>query len=416
MSEWAAYCSEEDRGLVRRALPLLDQSASLTMASAADALRRMSAVSEPGELGIIVGPVNKGVSDVNLAAAIADGGNARCVALVCESATGSLRSRAARAGIDRVVDRAEVDEAEATRAEQKKDEKDGEKSEAARVDVPPEATPGASAPIVAFCSGRGGVGKTTVASCAAAVAGRWGLRTCLLDLDLSCGNAYAAFGLSRGADLAVLGRDGAASDLAARASVSAAPGVSLLGPCARPEMAEVVSPHLEGLLAWASQEFDLVVVDTSTTFTDVVAHVVQCADRVVLVSDDRSGSISAMARMSGLTVRLGVARTRIARLENRADPRSRRAPEPVLAGEGLEAARAYRLVDGGPEVDELVSAGRVTELCEPGYPFADALASLVAQLLAELGRLPEGEEARRAYERPRSRRGWRLFGQRREAS
>ena len=408
MSEWAAYCSEGSHELVRRSLPLLDESASLTMARDADALRRMSTFSDPAELGIIVGPVREGVSDVNLAAAIVEGGNARCVALVCEAATGSLRSRAARAGIDRVVDLAEIEEAERERG--------AEKDDGLKEDIGAEGPTSRLSPIVAFCSGRGGVGKTTIASCAAAVAGRWGLRVCLLDLDLSCGNAYAGFGLSRVADLAALDRGGSMADLAARAIVSAAPGVSLLGPCGRPEMAELVSPHLEALLEWASREFDLVIVDTSTTFTDVVAQVAQRADRLVLVSDDRPGSVSAMARLSGLAVRLGVARTRIARLENRVDQRPRRELERPSIGEGLEAARVYRLVDGGSEVGELVSAGKVTELCEPGYPFADSLAALLAQLLAELGRLPESDEARRAYERPRARRGWGLFGQRREAS
>ena len=408
MSEWAAFCCDESRDLVRGAVELLDARGRLTLARSADALRRMSEVSDPGELGIVVGPVREGVSDVNLAAAIAGGGNARCVALACEYATGSLRSRAARAGVDHVLDRAEVTE------------RLGEKRRAAAACaepvVPAREPGGGAAPTLVLCSGRGGVGKTTIAACAATAAARWGMRVCLLDLDLSCGNAYACFGLSGGSDLAALGEARPAPDLLARSCVSAAPGVSLMGPCGRPEAAELVAPCLDAVLGWATREFDLVVVDTSTTFTDAVAQAVQRADRLLLVSDGRSGTTSAVARMSGLAVRLGVARTRIARVENRVDPKSGMRGATARPEVGLEAARVYRLVEGGDEVDELAAAGRVGELCEPGYPFPDSVLGMLAQLLAELGCLPDAVEARRAYEAPQRRRSWRLFGPRREAS
>lgn len=402
MSEWVAYCSADYRELVRRAVGLLDPEGSLTVARSADALRRVSLASEPGEVGIVVGPVDEGVSDVNLAAAIADDGNVRCVVLACESATGSLRSRAARAGIDRVMDLSEM-------AVEKND-----RAVAPEVSQPVRRE-GSDAPVLVFCSGRGGVGKTTVASSSAVIAARWGLRTCLIDFDLSCGNAYSGFGLPRGSDLAVLSGGAPASEVLARSVLSAAPGVSLMGPCDRPEMAEAVAPHAGGVLEWAEREFDLVVVDSSTTFTDSVAQAVQHADRLVLVSDGRAGSVSSLARMSGLAVRLGVARARIARLQNRADPRARAEVAEARSEVGLEAARVYRVVDGGGEVEELLSSGRVRELCELGYPYADSVASMLAQLLAELGRLPDLEEARRAYEAPRARRKWGLLGPRREA-
>lgn len=408
MSAWATYCSESYRGIVGRAIRSVDPTAVVETASSADELRRMSEAAAPGELGFVVGPVLSGVSDVNLAAAIANGGNARCVVLACDGATGSLRSRAARAGIDLVVDLSEAGPA-----------RDGDRR-AERAGGAPSAVgatddSGAAATLV-FCSGRGGAGKTTLACGTAVVAARWGLRTCLLDLDLSCGNAYAGFGLPGGGDLAALDADEVSPEALARLAVSAAPGVSLLGPCGRPELAELVSPRVGAVLSWARGGHDLVVVDTSTTFTDAVAQAVQLADRLVLVTDGRAGSIGSLARMSGLAVRLGVARARIARLENRSDPRGRGTVAPARSEVGLEAARAYRVVDGGDEVDELFSAGRVGELCEAGYPFPDSLSATLAQLLAELGRLPDCAEARRAYESPRQPRRWALFGSRREAS
>lgn len=409
MSAWAAYCAQGYQDLVRGVVGTLDRTAELTFASSADELRRMSSAADPGTLGVVVGPVLSGVSDVNLAAAIANGGNARSVVLACEEATGSLRSRAARAGIDLVVDLSSC----AGCAPEEDDTSGPAGTCESSAALPTPSAEGAAT--IVFCSGRGGAGKTTLASCAAVVAARWGLRTCLVDLDLSCGNAYAGFGLASGGDLASLDVE-APADALSRLAVSAAPGVSVLGPCGRPELAELASPRTEEVIAWARGAYDLAVIDTSTTFTDAVAQAVQHADRVVLVTDGRAGSVSALARMSGLAVRLGVARARIARLENRSDPRGRGPAAPPRPEVGLEAARSYRVVDGGEEVDELMSAGRVRELCEPGYPFSESVASMLAQLLAELGRLPDCEEARGAYGAPRQRRHRGLFWSRREAS
>ena len=409
MSAWAAYCTQGYQDLVRGVVGTLDRTAELTFARSADELRRVSSAADPGTLGVVVGPVLSGVSDVNLAAAIANGGNARSVVLACKEATGSLRSRAARAGIDLVVDLSSC----AGCAPEEDDASGPAGTCESSAALPTPSAEGAAT--IVFCSGRGGAGKTTLASCAAVVAARWGLRTCLVDLDLSCGNAYAGFGLASGGDLASLDEE-APADALSRLAVSAAPGVSVLGPCGRPELAELASPRTEEVIAWARGAYDLAVIDTSTTFTDAVAQAVQHADRVVLVTDGRAGSVSALARMSGLAVRLGVARARIARLENRSDPRGRGPAAPPRPEVGLEAARSYRVVDGGEEVDELMSAGRVRELCEPGYPFSESVASMLAQLLAELGRLPDCEEARGAYGAPRQRRRRGLFWSRREAS
>lgn len=409
MSAWAAYCAQGYQDLVRGVVGTLDRTADLAFARSADELRRMSSAADPGTLGVVVGPVLSGVSDVNLAAAIANGGNARSVVLACEEATGSLRSRAARAGIDLVVDLSSC----AGCAPEEDDTSGPAGTCESSAALPTPSAEGAAT--IVFCSGRGGAGKTTLASCAAVVAARWGLRTCLVDLDLSCGNAYAGFGLASGGDLASLDVE-APADALSRLAVSAAPGVSVLGPCGRPELAELASPRTEEVIAWARGAYDLAIIDTSTTFTDAVAQAVQHADRVVLVTDGRAGSVSALARMSGLAVRLGVARARIARLENRSDPRGRGPAAPPRPEVGLEAARSYRVVDGGEEVDELMSAGRVRELCEPGYPFSESVASMLAQLLAELGRLPDCEEARGAYGAPRQRRRRGLFWSRREAS
>ena len=55
---------------------------------------------------------------------------------------------------------------------------------------------------------------------------------------------------------------------------------------------------------------------------------------------------------------------------------------------------------------------QVSDLAGSGHPFAESVASVLAQILAELGRLPDCEEAERAREGDGSRRWFGLFARR----
>lgn len=280
-----------------------------------------------------------------------------------------------------------------------------------------QGSPTREAPVVVFCSGRGGVGKTAIVACAASVAASWGLRVVALDLDLALGNLGSVLGDEGRLRLSV--EDGRlvpdlATELARLAAAPEAPSEPLVvGPCERPEYAEAVSPHVEALVAAVRSAADLVLVDTSSTVTDAVAAAMQACDRLVVVSDDQPGGLASVARVAGLAVRLGLARTRILRLENCSEPRedeSRGAEVPA----GLEVARVLRVAEGGMEVADLAAAGRIADAGEASPEFHASVASCLAQLLSELGRLPDVEAAREARDGRPARRRWRFaFGGRR---
>ena len=119
-----------------------------------------------------------------------------------------------------------------------------------------------------------------------------------------------------------------------------------------------------------------------------------------------------LARLGGLAVRLGVARTRIARLANRC---GRRAEPTINRGEvGLETARPLRVFDGGAEVSDCLAEGRVRDLFDLGSRFAESSAESLAKMLGELGCLPDVPEAKRLCERRTQRSRW-TFGRMREA-
>lgn len=492
---WLGFCESSERTELARALRLVNPHASLAFAHNAEELREMVLGHNRGRIGVIVGLTPAGVSDVNLAAALAQDGVASEVVLVARHASGSLKSRALSAGVSDVIDLSllpaldgsevpglgmdepdlpaedvpttlampqtprpsavpEVLPAQRTTVgrprrtlQAARDERAGglepwsgqwhvveeggfgagaagSGGEQTPVQPPSRGASAVSQPlaggrrgvVLTFVSGRGGVGKTSLVALFGAIAASWGMRVALCDLDLTCGNLFSLFGLPRGADLSQATRAGApnAADLQ-RMGQSVDDKVRLWGPCDKPEMAEVVMPQVSSVIRLISARYDLVLVDTSTAFTDAVAQAAQAADRLLLVSDGGTGTAAALARLGALAVRLGVARTRIVRIGNRCDPKGR--DEVVLnrANVGLETARDFRVLDGGPEVAELMGAGRAVDVAESCPGLGSSAASALAKVLGEMGRLPACEDAARAaQEEPPRRR--RLFGRRRRAS
>ena len=452
---WLGYAERAGRREVLLALRRVAPGSAVVFADSAQDLRERLHDEEPGTVGAIVGHACDGVSDMNLAAALAHDGIASEVVLVARGATGSLRSRASRAGITKVIDATvapdleramaggemqptgaewalpgadgnavprpvslseKIPEVEEHVERQSMPTALGDGFASASPQAEPMARPADAAPIVTVSSGRGGVGKTALIALMASVAARWGMDVAVVDLDLSCGNLHACFGVAKGPDLVRIAPDGIATpETMGRASVRCAEGIHLWGPCERPEMAELVMPHVATLLSYLSCRYDLVLVDTSTTFTDGVAQAVQSCDRMLVVHDERPGAITSAARMSALAVRLGVARTRIVRVANLGDPRTKPNVFEGRAEVGLETARMYRVVDGGVEAEDLLTSGKVDELVATGSDVVACVSSLLARTLAELGRLPDNEDARKASEQRAGKRRLQLFGRRKEA-
>lgn len=495
-NRWIGYCTPDFRKRLVDVVLTLDSHATLTISQSATDLRR-DALNTPGAHAI-VGVTGEDVSAVNLAAALVADGAAMDVTLVVESASGSLKSRSATAGIADVIDLSQFSVAvrpwldsvcaEGSRecgrertarkgsansaagwksadadgnpacdgrcgsldgqgertsvlgagggfevtsvlgAPRRKTSADGlgeaqvERAKEARSqelthDGPHVSGPQIArgpAPIITFVSGRGGVGKTTLCATSACIAASWGLRVGVCDLDLSCGNLYAYLGLPHPADLSQLALDTVVSrERVSRLGVSCAGGVRLWGGCAKPEMAEMVSPLAGDVVCAVSGLCDLVLVDTSSTFTDAVAQAAQACDRLIITVDGGPGSAVAQSRLGALAVRLGVARTRIARLANKADPKGRDTMVINRADVGLETARSLHVVDGGIAVSEFMGAGQAPALANTAEQFRDSVAACLAQLLSEMGRLPDCEDARRAMEPPKRR--WRGFGRKKEA-
>ncbi len=411
--KWLAFSDIAYRIELNLVLSSLGALGNCVFANSAADLRQLALEAQPDEYSIVIGGTKDDVSDINLAAALVHDGNARAVVLVRRNASGSLRSRAARAGVDLVLDPAEIAELAKAGRIQMVDggltvlpavsECDSEKT----LELAPSACPTlenlvppaeiSRAPIITMVSGRGGAGKTTIAASFALTAASWGMKVGLIDLDLTCGNLYSCFADGKMNDLAkfTVHEPGDAAALKI-SGTQVAKNISLWGPCLKPEMAETVAPFAGNLIQAVSGIVDVVIVDTSTSLTDVVAQAAQLSDRFVIVTGKPTFSLTAMSRISGLAVRLGVARTRIVRIENKANPHTKQDISTGRAEIGLEAARQYRVFDGGADILPLVASGQLPLLLQEQSPFAKSLASTLAQLFLGLGSLPQCDEALKA--------------------
>ena len=394
---WIGCTSPRGQEELERALAYVKPGSRLVFArDAADARCRLRD-EEPGTVGAIVGLSESGVSDVNLAAAIASDGLASEVVLVVREASGSLRSRAAQAGVSRVIELDEVPEEELMATAPL----------AGRPRVAPTDGDG-HAPVVVLASGRGGVGKSAIVAIMACVAAHWGMRVALLDLDLACGNLYASFGMPNPSDLAsLLGEDGQLVEGWEQEGLPCHEGITLWGPCALPEMAERAMPL-------AAQLIDEAGLKGCRVGGAMVSE--KHAGFLVNAGGATAADLASLARMSALAVRLGVARTRIVRVENGCNPRELERRVLPRAEVGLETARVFRIPDAGDELCEQLSEGHVEELRSLGGDAVARISLLLAALLRELGSLPESEDAQRAADPRRGRGPRRLFGRRREVA
>lgn len=268
------------------------------------------------------------------------------------------------------------------------------------------------APVVAVVSGRGGAGKTLIASSLATLAASWGMRAALIDLDLMFGDAYELFGIDEPADLGALA-DAEPTTLERAIEGSAmkiAPGLTLWGPLAEPERAELMGRPVEGLLAALRGVADIVVVDTSTYWGDAVASAVAGCDRCLVVGgrgDDSGGSAE---RVVELAARAGVAKTRMTAVYNGLGS-ARHGEDDAMRFEMRVPLRSRaRVADGGEEAATVSTHAQLLGLLEGPGRFAGSVRSLAETLFRELGcsfEAPEGRDGKDGgAERPRIRLPW----------
>lgn len=249
--------------------------------------------------------------------------------------------------------------------------------------------PSRRAPVVCAVSGSGGCGKSTIVATMAHAASLLGLRAAVLDLDLMFGNLYDLLGVDAPHDMATLIEPSAAGALAepdiVAASMRVAPGITLWGPVAAPETAELMARPVELLLDVLRRESDVVFVDTSVFWGDAVAAAVAASDRCLVVGDAAVSSATSASRVIELASRVGVPRTRMSAVFNRFGARG--ADEDVAMRFEIACALSskIRIADGGQDLAALMAFGRADEAVGQASAFATSVREATREMLVELG-------------------------------
>lgn len=251
------------------------------------------------------------------------------------------------------------------------------------------SVPSRRAPVVCAVSGSGGCGKSTIVATMAHAASLLGLRAAVLDLDLMFGNLYDLLGVDAPHDMATLIEPSAAGALAepdiVAASMRVAPGITLWGPVAAPEKAELMARPVELLLDVLRRESDVVFVDTSVFWGDAVAAAVAASDRCLVVGDAAVSSATSASRVIELASRVGVPRTRMSAVFNRFGARG--ADEDVAMRFEIACALSskIRIADGGQDLAALMAFGRADEAVGQTSAFATSVREATREMLVELG-------------------------------
>lgn len=245
------------------------------------------------------------------------------------------------------------------------------------------------APVICAISGSGGCGKSTIVATMAHASSLLGLRAAVLDLDLMFGNLYDLLGVDAPRDMAALIEPSAAGALTeldiVATSMRVAPGVTLWGPVAAPEQAELMARPVELLLDVLRRESDVVFIDASVFWGDAVAAAVAASDRCLVVGDAAVSSATSASRVIELASRVGVPRTRMSAVFNRFGARG--ADEDVAMRFEIACALSskIRIADGGQDLAALMAFGRADEAVGQTSAFATSVREATREMLVELG-------------------------------
>jgi pilus assembly protein CpaE len=228
----------------------------------------------------------------------------------------------------------------------------------------------------AFVSGRGGVGKSSLSVLTAVHLLQNGVKVALVDLDLQFGDLDALLGAEP--DCRIVRLD-IGSVLNGQTQLAASDGELLLvHPPAHPEQAESMVAGVPELFAALRHVAEVVIVNTSCFWNELTAVLAQHCDQLLFTMDQRATSVKACRQAVELCIRLQIPSTRFTYLLNRC---SRNSPiTSIDASLAVGGAEVASVVDGGREVDEMLSLGLPLELLRSQPSLADSIGGIAALL------------------------------------
>jgi MinD-like ATPase involved in chromosome partitioning or flagellar assembly len=227
---------------------------------------------------------------------------------------------------------------------------------------------------IAFVSGRGGVGKSTLSLLSALVLQEQGFKVVALDLDMQFG------------DLAYLAEH-VAPERMQRLEFEAALSNSqrmhlspnrlcLITAPKRPEQAEDRIEEVSDFVKSLKHLADYVVINTGSFWSELQAVLAQSVDRLVFLMDQRATSVRACQQIANLCIRLQIPSLRFIYALNRYTRNASLTDLDVSLT--LGGCEVVTIAEGGPLVDEMLSLGTPVELLKTETGLRASLEALLA--------------------------------------
>lgn len=360
-----------------------------------------------------------GAEPINLAAACKCDRPQTSVYLVTADCSGSVASRAQAAALDGIVRPAALGEHMLRTAARNvggaenggktpvlalPESADGQQVRSAAKE-PDESRAGFLLTVV---SGSGGAGKSTVATLAAFLGARRGLRTALLDGDLQFGDLAALTGEVPSVPVEEIVQTGMVPE-----ALDGEPLVLVSAPRAL-ERSETVAGSVGAVIDVLTSSFDFVVANTGGGWGDEHLLLLERAAASLFLVDQRASSVRACRHALDLCLRCGIATGSFLLAVNRC---TRHAPfTSIDVSSALDGAHVAELADGGREVEELLGAGMAQSLAQVSNPLCASIEGVLDELLpvasrsaatgvqaplARIGLAPKSDAAPRGKQRKR---------------
>jgi pilus assembly protein CpaE len=250
--------------------------------------------------------------------------------------------------------------------------------------------------IVVMFSPKGGVGRTVIGvNLAIALRTLTGARVALADCNLQFGDVGIMLNLSGPKtiqDMLHREPDELTPEVLDSILVPHPSGVRVLLAPVRPEVAELfTAEHMRAILAALQRDYDYVVIDTWTTFQDLMLTVFDHADRILLLTTLDIPAVKNIRMFLDVCEALGYPPEKVVLALNRADSTGGIAIEEIE--ESLRHKVAARLVSAGPLVTASINSGVPFVVSQPDAQISRNVFALAKQLLTpeDLARVEAGE-------------------------
>jgi pilus assembly protein CpaE len=281
--------------------------------------------------------------------------------------------------------------------------------------LPGQEAPTRKGRIITMFSPKGGVGRTVIGvNIAVAIRLLTGARVAIADCNLQFGDVGIMLNLAANKTIQdVLHReaDELTPEVMTSVMVNHSTGVRVMLAPARPEVAELfTADHMKAILQALQRDFDYIVVDTWTTFQDLMLTVFDMSERIVLLTTLDIPAVKNIRMFLEVCEALGYGRDKVALVLNRADSTGGINVEDIE--DSLRHQVAARLVSAGPLVTASINSGVPFVVSQPEAMISRNVFQVARQLLTDVDAERLEPEERPAVVAPRAGfglRGLRLF-------